>query len=58
MTMKLNRLKAVARFANYLDLGHDVEQGDDTLPHNMMVLYNHCPDSICHTFIPFRSQRR
>jgi hypothetical protein len=55
MTMQFDRLKAVARFSNDLNLGHHLEQGDEPLPHHMMVLYHHRPYSICHAFIPFRS---
>jgi hypothetical protein len=57
MTMEFNGLNAVAGFANDLDLGHYVEQGDKALPHNVVVLYDHGPDSVCHTFIPFRLVR-
>jgi hypothetical protein len=57
MAMEFNGLNAVACFANDLDLWHYVEQGYKALPHNVVVLYDHGPNSICHAFIPFRLVR-
>ncbi len=51
-TMKLYGLKAIARFSNNFDLGHDFEQCDEALSHHMVVLYYHDPDSICHLLFP------
>jgi hypothetical protein len=53
--MQLDGLKAVARFANNLDLGHDSKESDEALSHHVMVVYYKSFDSICHVFIPFRS---
>jgi hypothetical protein len=44
--VQLDGLKAVACFANDLDLGHDSEQSDKALSHHMMVIYYQSSDSI------------
>jgi hypothetical protein len=53
--VEFDGLRAVTRLANNLDLGQDFEQSDKTLPHYMMVVYDHRSDSIAHAFISFRS---
>jgi hypothetical protein len=45
-TVKLDGLETVARLANDFDLGHYLEEGDETLAHHMMVIYYQQPDSI------------
>jgi hypothetical protein len=54
-SIKLDRLEAVAGFAYDLNIGHDVEQSDKTLPDDMMVIdykdanaFSHC---LLHLFL-------
>jgi hypothetical protein len=44
--MQFDRLKAVACFADDLDLGHDSKESDQALSHYMMIIYYQSFNSI------------